>query len=261
MIDSNQQLAGRVALVTGGGSGIGRGIALALAKAGAAVAVTGRRQGPIADCVAEIEAAGGRGLAVTGDVSDPRAAHEVVAQVAAELGGLQVLVNNAGIARGGPIEGMSEADIEAVIDIDLKGPIWMLRAAMPHLAEHRDSGGASVINISSSVTVSPVPNFSVYSAAKSGVDMLTRCLARDWAELGIRVNAINPGVVETPIFETMMPADQVASMMGQIGQQTPLGRVGQPRDIARLALFLAGPQSEWMTGAVVPLDGGLSLAG
>ncbi len=260
MTKNSKPLADRVALVTGGGSGIGRAIASALAGAGAAVAVAGRRSEPLEEWVEEIRQVGGRGLAVVGDVSRPQEAQRLVEEVVSEYGGLQILVNNAGIARGGPIEEMSSEDIEAVIDIDLKGPIWMLRAALPELSRKQASGVSSVINISSSVTLNPVPNFSVYSAAKAGLDMLTRCLARDWASRGIRVNAINPGVVNTPIFSTMMPSEQIAGMLREIGQQTPLSRIGEPADVARLALFLAGPQSEWMTGAVVPLDGGLSLA-
>ena len=117
-----------------------------------------------------------------------------------------------------------------------------------------------MINISSSVTLKAVAHYSVYSAAKAGVDMLTRCLARDLAPERIRVNAINPGIVETPIFETMMPEKAVGRALTMFAQLTPLGRVGLPSDIAGLAVFLAGAESAWMTGAVIALDGGISLA-
>lgn len=251
---------GTVALVTGGGSGIGKGIALALATAGAAVAVSGRRLEVVEAAAGEIRDEGGRALAVQADVAQEDDAERLIEQVVAEFGALHILVNNAGIARGGPLGEMSPEDIDAVIDVDLKGPVWITRAALPHLAKHQETGGASVINISSSVTKNVVPNFAVYSAAKAGIDVLTRCLARDLAAEKIRVNAINPGVVETPIFGTMMPDAVVDRAMKSFSKQTPLGRVGQPADIAQLALYLASPASEWMTGAVIPLDGGISLA-
>jgi NAD(P)-dependent dehydrogenase (short-subunit alcohol dehydrogenase family) len=129
------------------------------------------------------------------------------------------------------------------------------------LRQHAQAGGAAVINISSSVTQGVVKNFSVYSAAKAGVDMLTRCWALDFAPDRIRVNAICPGVVETPILATLMPQEAIAGALANFAQATPLGRVGQPADIAELALFLASPQSAWLTGAVIPHDGGLSLVG
>lgn len=252
---------GTVALITGGGSGIGKGIAGALAAAGAAVVISGRRLEVVEAAVEEIRDHGDQALAVQSDVAQEDDAERLVEKTVEEFGALHILVNNAGIARGGALGDMSPEDIDAVIDIDLKGPIWMIRAAIPHLAKHRDSGGSSVINISSSVTKNVVPNFSVYSAAKAGIDVLTRCLARDLAPDRIRVNAINPGVVETPIFSTMMPQAGVDRAMRTFTKETPLGRVGQPADIASLALYLASPASEWMTGSVIPLDGGISLAG
>ena len=251
---------GTVALVTGGGSGIGKAVAQTLASAGAAVALAGRRLDVIEQAAEEIREEGGEALAVQADVAQEDDAERLVAEVVRELGALHVLVNNAGIARGGPIDDMKSQDVDAVIDVDLKGPIWMIRAALAELKRHKESGRASIINISSSVTLNVVPNFSVYTAAKAGVDALTRCLARDLAPDKIRVNAINPGVVETPIFETMMPANAVNRALRGFADQTPLGRVGRPADVAALVLHLAGSASEWMTGAVVALDGGISLA-
>ena len=252
---------GSVALVTGGGSGIGLAIAHALAETGVAVALSGRRADVLDRAVEKIRDTGGRALAVAGNVCSPKDAERMVAETVAGLGSLHILINNAGIARGGALDEMSAEDLDAVIDIDLKGPMHMVRAALPELRKHRGEERAAVVNISSSVTLSPVPNFSVYSAAKAGLEMLTRCLALDLAKDRIRVNAIAPGVVETPIFETMMPAKAVSRAMKQFAESTPLGRVGQPSDVARLALFLAGPQSAWITGAIIPADGGLSLAG
>jgi len=183
-----------------------------------------------------------------------------VAAAVAELGALHVLVNNAGIARSGPFESLSSADLAAIVDVDLKGPMWMIRAALPHLRQHRETRRASILNVSSSVTLQPVPNYAVYSAAKAGLDMLTRCLARDLAADRVRVNAINPGIVETPILETMIPAAAVGRALRRAAEQTPLGRVGRPAEVARLALYLTSEAGEWLTGAVVPIDGGISLA-
>lgn len=259
--ETTKELAGKVALVTGGGTGIGEAIARALAMAGAAVAVSGRRQEILDAVVLSLETWGARALAVPGDVASPGDARAMVDRTVTELGALHVLVNNAGIVRGGPLERMTEDDIDAVIDIDLKGPIHVLRAALPHLAAHAEIGGASVINISSSVTQTVVGKTSVYSAAKAGLDQLTRCLALDLADRNIRVNAICPGIVETPIFETVMSPAAAKRYLRSAAGNTPLGRPGRPVDIAELALFLASPRSEWMTGSVLTLDGGISLAG
>ncbi|MCH9651994.1 MAG: SDR family oxidoreductase [Deltaproteobacteria bacterium] len=252
-------LQGKVALVTGGSSGIGRAIAEALVGAGASVAISGRRPAPVEKTAAELRASGGQAVGIAGDVSDPAGAQKMVTTTVEALGGLDILVNNAGIARGGPLGSMPREEIDAVVDIDLKGPIYVTQAALPHLSKNGESGGASVINISSSVTFMATRNFSVYSAAKAGLEMLTRCWALDYSADQIRFNAISPGVVETPIFETMMPAAAVAGALEQFSSATPLGRVGQPADIGHLALFLASPASAWLTGAVIPLDGGLSL--
>ncbi len=253
-------LAGRVALVTGGGSGIGQAIAATLAASGSRVAISGRRREVLDAAVAAIADDGGEALAVAGDVARRQDAARMVAETVAVWGGLHVLVNNAGVAPVGPLAQMADADIDAVVDIDLKGPIHVTRAALPHLRSHRDDGGAAVINISSSVTQSVVVNTSVYSAAKAGVDQLTRCWALELAPDRVRCNAICPGIVDTPILRARMPAAAAERFLRQAARLTPLGRPGRPDDIAALALYLAGPESEWMTGAVITLDGGISLA-
>ncbi len=258
---AEEALKDHVALITGGGSGIGLGIATAFARAGAAVAITGRRADKLDSAVRQLEKNGARALAIPGDISRPEDAERMVAETIDAFGALHVLVNNAGIARYGSLADMSREDLDAVIDVDLKGPLYVTRAALPHLRRHAETAGASVISISSSITQAPVKSFAVYSAAKAGLDMLTRCCAVDFAGDRVRFNAICPGVVETPIFETMMPPKTIDRALAQFAKVIPLGRVGQPGDIARLALFLAGPDSSWLTGAVIPLDGGLSLVG
>ncbi len=244
------------ALITGGGSGIGLAIAQALAKAGAPVAISGRREEVLEQAAKEIE---GEVLAITGDVSRPADARRMVEETVTRFGGLQTLVNNAAVSRGGPLDAMDDATIDLVVDIDVKGPFYLVREALPHLRAYRNRGGAAVLNISSSVTVMALKNYSVYSAAKAAVDMMTRCLALELATDRIRVNAILPGVVETPIFETMMPKEDVAGFLEGFHDAVPLGRPGRPQDVARIAAMLCSPEAEWITGALVPVDGGLSL--
>jgi len=148
-----------------------------------------------------------------------------------------------------------------MVDIDLKGPIFLAQAALQHLeASISDLGDASILNISSSVTFHALENYSVYSAAKAGLDMLTRCWARELGPKGVRVNSINPGIVATPVFESMMPREEIPVFLAQFAELVPLGRVGQPDDIGRTAVFLASSASGWTTGAVIPVDGGLSLS-
>lgn len=250
----------KTALVTGGGSGIGEAIALALAGAGARVAISGRRREVLEEVVGAIVAEGGEALAVAGDVARSDDALRMVEETAAAFGALHVLVNNAGVARGGPLAGMRDEDVDLVVDVDLKGPIRVTRAALEHLRRHRDEGGAAVINISSSVTRTVLDNYSVYSAAKAGLDQLTRCWALELAPDRVRVNAICPGIVDTPIFHTVMSEGAARRFLKGAAKTTPLGRPGRPADVAELALHLASA-SEWMTGAIITLDGGISLAG
>jgi 3-oxoacyl-[acyl-carrier protein] reductase len=259
-VDVNLRLDGYVALISGGGTGIGEAIARAFARAGAAVAVSGRR-GAVIDAAAESigAQAEGRALAIAGDVARRGDCERMVGETVARFGRLDVLVNNAGVSRGGPLGSTSEAVVHEVVDVDLKGPIFLTQAALPHLTRSSAERRASILNLSSSVTVHPVPNYSVYSAAKAGVDMLTRCWAIELAPARIRVNAILPGIVRTPVFETMMPAAAIEQHLARFEKLTPLGRIGTPEDVARLALFLTSAASEWTTGAIIPLDGGLSL--
>ena len=147
--------------------------------------------------------------------------------------------------------------VDLVVDIDLKGVLFVTRAAIPHL---RASGGdASIVNISSSLTQSPLANCSVYTAAKAGVDALTRGLAAELAADRIRVNAVLPGVVRTPIFETVMPSEEATAFLDGFGDEVPLGRIGEPDDVARAVVFLCDPANDWITGALLAVDGGLSL--
>jgi NAD(P)-dependent dehydrogenase (short-subunit alcohol dehydrogenase family) len=254
------RLDGYVALVSGGGTGIGEAIARAFVRAGAAVAISGRRSGVLGAAASGIEQETGvQVLPIAGDVADRADCERMARETVTRFGRLDVLVNNAGVSRGGPLGSMTAEAVHEVVDVDLKGPVFLSQAALPHLTAAGAERRASILNISSSVTVHPLPNYSVYSAAKAGLDMLTRCWAIELAPARIRVNAILPGIVRTPVFETMLPADAIEKHLARFETLTPLGRIGMPEDVARLALFLSSPVSEWTTGAVIPLDGGLSL--
>ena len=252
-------LDARVALVSGGGTGIGKAIATGLAGAGAAVVLTGRRADVLERAAAEIAATGGRVEMAPGDVSRKSDCELVVERTLEVFGSLSILVNNAGVAAPGPLAEAAEEEVHAMVDINLKGPIFLTQAALTALENAGVAENASILNISSSVTFQALENYSIYSAAKAGLDMLTRCWARELASSGVRVNAISPGIVETPVFESMMPPDEIAAFLESFEKLVPLGRVGQPDDIANLAVFLCGPGSGWTTGAVIPVDGGLSL--
>ncbi len=248
----------RVALVTGAGSGIGRGISRALATSGYSLVLTGRRRKPLEELAADLAVPT---LVAPGDVSSPAHAAGMVGASRERFGRLDLLVNNAGIARGGPLESLSDDEVEALLSIDLAGPIHMLRAALQLLTETaHEAGESSVVNISSSVALAPIKNFSVYIAAKAGLDGFTRAMALELAERRIRVNAVSPGIVETPIFETMMPTEAIKDFLAAFDTAVPLGRVGRPDDIAATVSFLASPRASYLTGAILPVDGGLSLA-
>jgi 3-oxoacyl-[acyl-carrier protein] reductase len=245
------KLEGKVAVVTGASKGIGAGIAKALAAEGAAVVVNYASSKAGADAVVEvIKAAGGKAVAVQGDVSNEAQAKGVVDAALKEFGRLDILVNNSGVYEFAPIETTTEEQYRKMFDVNVLGTLLTTKAAVPHLKE-----GASVINISSAVTSVLLPESAVYTGTKGAVDAITGVLANELGPRKIRVNAINPGVVETE-------GTQAAGFVGSefengIVAQTPLGRTGKPDDIGSIAVFLASNDSGWLTGEKLTASGGL----
>jgi len=245
-----------VALITGGGTGIGRACALQFSREGARVAVAGRRREPLAAVAAEIQAAGGQALSASCDVAKSDQVERTIREVVAQFGALHVLVNNAGILHVGSVEETSEAEWDRLVDVNLKGTFLVSRAALPDL---RKSGGGTIVNIGSVLGLVGMKKRAVYAAAKGGVTMLTKAMALDHAQEGIRVNCICPAIVETDLVQTILsqaPDREAAARLRTA--QIPLGRMGKPEDVAALAVFLASEESSWLTGAAIALDGGLT---
>ncbi|TDT91280.1 NAD(P)-dependent dehydrogenase (short-subunit alcohol dehydrogenase family) [Azorhizobium sp. AG788] len=243
------ELAGKRALVTGASRGIGAAIALALAEKGADVAITYERSADkAAEVVRAIEAKGRRGIALQADSADPAAVKRSVDDAATALGGLDILVNNAGIARGGALADMSLADIDALLNVNVRAVVLASQAALGHLKE-----GGRIISIGSCLAERvPFGGVTVYSATKSALLALTRGLARELGPSGITVNLVHPGSTDTD----MNPAD------GELaeGQRalTPLGRFGRPEDVAAAVAFLASPAAGQITGTGLVVDGGIN---
>jgi NAD(P)-dependent dehydrogenase (short-subunit alcohol dehydrogenase family) len=255
-MDERGSLAGRVALVTGASSGIGEAVAVELARLGAAVTITGRRAGALEPVAGRIRAGGGLCLVVSGDVRDEAHAADAVARTVEAFGGLDVLVNNAGVIGAGPIEETTTEEWDRILEIDLKGPFLFARAAIPHLDGSR---GACIVNVSSVAGRRPFVGIGTYCVAKAGLDRLTECLALELAPRGIRVNAINPGVVRTNLHKASQAVDDYDAFLARSEATHPLGFVGEPRDAAELVAFLVQDRSRWITGGLFPLDGGRGL--
>ncbi len=250
------RLAGKVVLITGGGTGIGRACALLFAREGARVTLVGRRAEPLAAVAAEINQAGGEAFAVVCDVAKTEDVQHAVRTGVARFGRLNVVVNSAGVLLAATAEETSEADWDHVLAVNLKGTFLVSRAALPEL---RKAGEGSIVNIGSVLGLVAMKQRAAYSAAKGGITQLTKAMALDHAREGIRVNCICPAIVETDLVRDLFARQpDPAAIRRERVEQIPLGRLGQPEDVAQLALFLASEESSWLTGAALPLDGGLT---
>ncbi len=250
------RLAGKRALITGGGTGIGRATAELFAREGAAVMVSGRRKAELGETVRRVEAAGGRAGFVQGDVSSPADAERMVQETVTALGGIDVLVNNAGIiVRNASVTSVSIEDWERLLRIDLTGVFLVSRFALLEML--KAGRGGSVVHVSSVAGIVGDPNLAPYNAAKGGVNLLTKNMALDYAPHGIRINAVCPGRIWTPMPQSRFkPGDDQKEILARWGKNIPLGRVGMPEDVARSILFLASDEASWVTGTWLVVDGG-----
>jgi 3-oxoacyl-[acyl-carrier protein] reductase len=246
------KLAGKVAVVTGASKGIGAGIAKELAAAGAAVVVNYASSKEGADrVVAEITGSGGKAIAVQGDVSKAADVQRLFAEAKKAFGTLDVLVNNAGVYQFAPLEDVTESEFHRQFNTNVLGLILATQEAVKHFGDN----GGSVINIGSVVSRLGLPGSTVYTATKGAVDAVTLVLSKELGPRKIRVNSINPGGVETEGTHTMGMIG--SDMEKQMVAQTPLGRLGQPGDIATIAVFLASADAGWLTGETLLASGGM----
>ena len=246
------KLSGKVAIVTGASKGIGAGIARSFGAQGASVVVNYSSSKEGADkVVSEIKAKGGKAIAVQGDVSKSADVTRLFAETKKAYGTFDVLVNNAGVYDFKPLEAVTETEFHREFNTNVLGTILTTQEALKHFGPK----GGSVINISSVATSLTPPTTAVYTGTKGAVDAITRALAKELGPKNIRVNAINPGMVETEGYRDMGVSDSDFEKQGIA--QTPLGRVGQPADIAPVAVFLASSESGWVTGETVRVGGGL----
>lgn len=248
------ELAGKVALVTGGSRGIGRAIGVALGRLGAKIVLNyTSNEAAAIEAAAAVAAAGGTATTKRFDVSDSAAVDSAIKEVAAAEGGLHILVNNAGIAINALVLGAKEADWKRSIDVNLNGTFYCCKSALRHLLKAKDAG--RIINITSITGETGSAGQGPYVAAKAGIIGLTKTLAREYASRGVTVNAVSPGYIDTDMTATELPEAKRAELMKTI----PLGRVGKPEDVAAAVAYLAGPAAAYVTGQVLRVNGGLFM--
>jgi NAD(P)-dependent dehydrogenase (short-subunit alcohol dehydrogenase family) len=248
----------RTAVVSGGGTGIGRATASRLAEAGYRVGLVGRRPLPLKAVADEIKAAGGIAVTVTADVGTAEGAVSAVGAVTDAFGRLDALVCSHGVGTSAPVGEETLEGWESTLRINLTGSFLLAQASLPHLIATR----GAIVNVSSTNGWYAGPGWASYCASKAGLDMLTRCLANDYGPVGVRANCVSPGWVRTPMGDEDMAA--VADAWGTsienaywlCNRETPLKRPAEPEEIAEVILFLVGPQASYVTGAVIPVDGG-----
>ena len=251
------RLEHKVAIVTGGGTGIGEAIAKIFAREGAKVAITGRRKDELGRVVRDIERKGGQALALPGSVTNEQDVQDAVAATVRTFGRLDILVNNAGnLFHAGRLHETTDQIWDETFDVFMKGTFRFIRAAIPRMLQQ---GGGSILNISTTAALKAIPGFEAhaYQAAKAGVIMLTKTVAVHYAKQNIRCNCICPAGVVTPGVAGVLDDPKIkASIEGM----HPLGRLGQPEEIAEAAVYFASDESRWTTGSILTVDGGVMAA-
>lgn len=247
------EMQNKVVIVTGASSGIGRATALKFAAQGARVALVARDADALVQVAREIAANGGEAKAIPADVTDEAAVERVVQETVAAFGGIDVLVNAAGIIATGTIETTTLEEWDYMMNVNARAPFYLMQCAMPYLIERK----GNVVNVSSVTGVRSFPGILAYCVSKAAVDQLTRCAALEMASRGVRVNAVNPGVVRTQLHRRGgMDEKEYTAFLERSKNTHPLGRVGQPEEVAELIYFLASPRAGWITGVTCPIDGG-----
>ncbi len=248
------RLEGKVAAVTGGDQGIGRAIVERLAQEGADVALCYRANKAGADeVVAAVQRTGRRAAAIQSDVGKVADGQRFIAEAVSQLGKVDILINNAGLERRADFWDVTEQDYDTVLNVNLKGPFFVTQAFVKHRMQAK--AGGKIVNISSVHEELPFPHFTSYCASKGGVKMMTRNLSIELAPLGITINSIAPGAIETPINKNLLN-DPVK--LKSVQENIPLKRLGKPEDVASVAVFLASSDSDYVTGTTYFVDGGLT---
>ena len=255
-IRMNNEFSNKAVIVTGATSGIGRAVALKFAAAGAQITAIGRNEGALDELRREIETSDGKVLPVTADVTQSGAMQHAIEKALAQFGKLDILVNAAGHISSGTIENTSPEAWDAMLNVNLRAVFRLMQLCVPHLISTK----GNIVNVSSVTGLRSFPGVLAYCVSKAGVDQLTRCAALELASKGVRVNAVNPGVVVTEIHKRGGMSDEDYAKFLEHSRTThPLGRVGDPSEIADLVLYLASEKASWITGGTYSIDGGRAL--
>jgi NAD(P)-dependent dehydrogenase (short-subunit alcohol dehydrogenase family) len=253
---SNKNFSGKVAVVTGATSGIGHACAVAFANEGAKIVCVGRNEDALKEVAQEIRNAGAEALTIRADLSNETEADHVIDQAINTFGGVDVLVNAAGFLTTGTIENTSQAAWDEMMNVNVRAVFRLMQNALPSLIDRR----GNIVNVSSVTGLRSFPGVLAYCVSKAAVDQLTRCSALELAAKGVRVNAVNPGVVVTEIHKRGgMNTEAYAAFLEHSKSTHPLGRTGRPEEIAALVLFLASDEAAWITGGTYSIDGGRAL--